>query len=303
MDLIVKSLGYMFLIAYGYFLKKVGVFNESSKDILGKMLMYIMLPCAFISNFRSFTFSSNMVIFFLIGLLANIIMITIGYIITKGRRESDRALYMIQCSGYNIGAFTIPFVSAFLPIEAVVTASIFDIGNCVMSVGGIFPLVDGIIKKERFNNKGVKLFLKNLFKSVPFDTYIVMLLISVIGLRMPETINNITAMIGSPSIIITMIMIGITFEINISKEDIGDIFKILVLRYLIGIIIAAIIWFFMDFTYLEKKIIAMCIVAPVTSISPCYCNLLGCKSSVYGGVCSLSVPISLALFIILMNVL
>lgn len=304
LELIIKSVGYMILIALAYLLKKFGIFVQKDKDVLGKMLMYITLPCAFIANFKNFTNDISMIYFFMIGLMVNIFMIYIGYFASMKRDGSTRAMYMIECSGYNIGAFTTPFLSSFLPAEALVISSLFDIGNSVMAVGGVYPLARGKIDHGRSShNNVVKNFFLKLLQSVPFDTYIIMLVISLIGIRLPSEVNKVASMIGTTSIIITMIMIGITFEVNIIKEDMLDIFKILIIRYVAGFFIGIAIWNIFDFSYLAKKVLIICILAPVTSISPNFCNLCRCKTSVYGAVSSLTVPVSLILFIILMHIL
>ena len=302
-EMLLKSFAYMLLVALAYFLKIVGIFSTKDKDVLGKLLVYITLPCAFIANFKNFEKDNSMIYFFLIGFIVNIFMILVGYFISRKRDKNTTAMYMIECSGYNIGAFTTPFIASFLPGNALIAASIFDIGNCIMSVGGIYPLAKARVDEKKSSDNVIKDFFKKLFKSVPFDTYLIMLIISLAGIKLSSEINKIAEMIGAPSIIITMIMIGITIEVKIHREDILDILKILLIRYLIGFLIGIIIWISFDFSYLAKKVIMMCILAPVTSISPNYCNLCKCRASVYGAVSSLTVPISLIIFIVLMYAL
>lgn len=303
LEIVIKSVGYMIIIVLAYWLKAIGIFSTKDKDVLGKILMYITLPCAFIANFENFAKDNTMIYFFLIGFMVNVIMILVGFFISRKRDKNTIAMYMIECSGYNIGAFTTPFISSFLPGDALIAASLFDIGNCIMSVGGIYPLAKARIDERKSSDNLISNFFKKLFKSVPFDTYLIMLIISLVGIKMPSGINKIATMIGSPSIIITMIMIGITFEVKVHKEDLLDILKILIIRYVIGFLIGIIIWFTFDFSYLAKKVIIICILAPVTSISPNYCNLCRCRPSVYGAVSSLTVPISLIAFIILIYAL
>lgn len=293
---------YLLLIMLGYTLKRFGIFTYKDKNTLGKLLMYVMLPCAFIYNFSDFSKSKGIFCMVFIGFSINLLMAGIGYLISYKKNNNDKSLYVIECSGYNIGAFTIPFMADIFPAEAILMASFFDIGNSIMSIGGIFPL-GKMVGNKSDNSKNLlnitKDFLSNLFKSIPFDTYIVMLFISLAGVKLPEGVNNITHAIGSCSVIITMIMIGIIFEVKIKREDVLDIVKILLVRYCIGYIIVFLICSLFKVPIFIQKILLICTMAPTTSISPNYCSMCKCKSSVYGAVSSFSVVISLIIFLLI----
>lgn len=301
--LIAKSIGYMLLIVLGYALKCMGVFKIEDKNVLGKVMMYITLPCAFVANFQDFEAGISLIFYIMIGFLANVLMIMTGYLVSHKRENKTKALFIIDCSGYNIGAFTTPVVSSYLPAEAVVISSMFDIGNCMMSVGSVYPLAKRQIDKSNTGINPIKYFLTKLFQSVPFDTYLIMLILSLLGIRMPQLVNEVTGLIGGSSIILTMIMIGIAFEVKISKEDMKDVITILVIRYILAVIFSYGIWQISAFSMLAKKVLIICFFAPTTSISPTYCNLCKCKPSVYGAVSSFTVPISLLVFIFLMQIL
>lgn len=300
MSLMAKASGYMIIIGISYFLKCIGILSPEDKGLLGKVLMYITLPCAFIANFQSFTSEWTLIYYFFIGLIANLLMILVAKIVARKRSPHDRALFMVEGSGYNIGAFTTPFVGSFLPVSSTVISSIFDIGNSLICVGGIYPLAVGVIHEGK-EGRVIYKFFKTLLKSVPFDTYIIMLLISLMGIRLPESVNQIAAMIGAPSIIITMIMIGITFEIQVSREDVFDILKILTIRYGSAFILGWFILNHMPFDDLAKKVILICLFAPVTSISTTYCHMLSLRPKVYGAISSLTVPISMVAFMIILK--
>lgn len=298
--MVLRSGGYIFLILLGYFLKKKGIFQPKDKAILGNTLMYIFLPAAFVANFANYQGSINLIGFFFLGLIFNMIPIIVSWFVTRKRSGTDKALYMIESSGYNIGAFTTPVVGAMFPPQATVMSSIFDIGNSIFCTGGIYPFASKMTDGKAMENP-IKIFFKRLLSSVPFDTYIIMLMISILGIKLPESINSIAAMIGAPAIIVTMIMIGISFEINIKKEELFDIVKIIAIRLAHSFLFAGIIWFLTPFQILEKEVLTICVFAPTTSISPNFCMMCGCNPKVYGAVSSLTVPISLLGFTILMS--
>lgn len=288
----------------GYYLKTSGKLKLEDKNVLGTILMYITLPCAFVANFRNFQASSSLILFFLIGLVTNILCIGLAKILAGKKSAQTRAEYMIQGSGYNIGAFTTPFVGSIMDPFGTVVNSIFDIGNSIFSIGLIYPLA-----KREVDGKGgsvieqLKFMASKLFGSVPFDTYLVMLVISLFGIKLPEQVSDVAAMLGAPSILITMIMIGIVLDIKINKNDLKDVINVLLIRYGLGLIFGFLIFQVPMFSLLEKKALLYCIFAPATSISPTYAYLCGCKDEVYGAVSSISIAISLTIFILISIIL
>lgn len=297
---ILKALSYIFLIFMGYFLKKAGKLRLSDKDTLGSILMYITLPCAFVANFRDFRMSSSLILFFLFGLLLNIALAYFGKLISARYSGEDRAEYMIQGSGQNIGAFTTPFVGSVMDPFGTVVSSIYDIGNSIMAIGMVYPLAKReVMNEDQSIQAQVVFIIKKLFSSVPFDTYLVMLIISLAGIRLPSEISDVAQVLGAPSIIITMIMIGIALEINVSRENLLHISKILLLRYVTAIVFILVLRRLPFLSEVESKALCYCVCAPPTSISPTYANLCGCDARVYGAVSSLSIVISLVMFIIL----
>ena len=50
----------------------------------------------------------------LIGFLSTIFMSALGYLISMKKSREERIFYMLNLPAYNIGNFTLPFVSGFL---------------------------------------------------------------------------------------------------------------------------------------------------------------------------------------------
>ena len=292
-DILVRSVGCMVLIGWGYGLKRIGILKKEYKEVLGKLLMYIILPAAFISNFSNFQKDQYLFIYFILGLGSNLIMVGISYLMAHNRPPEDKALYILEGSGFNIGAFTIPFISAFFAPAAVVITSLFDIGNSIMCTGGTFSLAKGFMSRDASGKGRIKEFSKNLISSIPFDTYIIMLVLSLAGVSLPYGVNRVCSMIGAPAIVVTRIMIGVTFEVELSLSEVGEILKVIVMRYGIGSIFGLMIWYGLPIPILAKQALVICVLAPSTSTAPTFCHLCGCRPSIYGAVSSLTVPLSL----------
>ena len=77
--------------------------------------MNVTLPCALLTNASGVTIDQSMLILLLIGLVSNIIMLFISFILSRKEENILKGYYMINCSGYNIGNFVMPFVQSFFP--------------------------------------------------------------------------------------------------------------------------------------------------------------------------------------------
>ena len=168
-QVLMKASAFVFIIIIGYVLKKRKFFAPDDYRIVTKIVINITLPAAIINSFGSFQKDDSLFILVLLGLGCNMIMIFLGYLLSNKKDDKMRALYMLNLSGYNIGAFTLPFVQNFLGAFGVVAVCMFDIGNSISCTGGSYAVTSAVIgskEKASFVQS-----IKKLFSSVPFVTY------------------------------------------------------------------------------------------------------------------------------------
>ena len=297
-ELLIKSAGFILLIALGFGGKKVGLFRPEDRFVLSKVMLYITMPCLFISFFEDFTPAPTLILMFILGIVVNLILCGTGLFFARNKSGTEKALYMLNCSGHNIGAYATPIIATILPPTAVIATSMYDIGNSIMSAGGTYALAACYTDKDR--SMRWPLFFRRLFSSVPFDTYLIMVILSLLGIRFPAPVYEVAGMIGAPTIILTMIMLGITFDIDIDRHDLGNILAILAIRLIGAFVIATFAWFCLPLSRLEKIVLYPILFAPIPSLTPNFCSQCGCKPSVYGTLSSITVPISLIAINILM---
>ena len=88
-SILLKSGTLIFLIVLGYFLKRVGLFQQSDSKLLAKIMLYVTLPAILINAFRDFVPDIRLLVFSVVGLAANIIMSAVGC--TSARRPTATA--------------------------------------------------------------------------------------------------------------------------------------------------------------------------------------------------------------------
>lgn len=291
--ILIKAFSFVLIIVLGYIFKRVGIFGGKDYKLVSKIIMNITLPCALITAFSNFNMDKSMIFITLIGFLANVIMSVTGYIIARNKDNKEKAFNIINLAGYNIGCFTLPYVQSFLGPYAVGITSLFDIGNSIMCTGGTYAVASAVVGES--GTKNIKGFAGKVFSSVPFDTYLLMLIIAITGIKLPRALYNVTANLSAGNAFLSMLMIGMIFECNFHKEQLFKVASMVSIRYLSALIFALIIYFFIPFSSEIKKVLIILVFAPVSVLAPVFTGLCKSDEGLAGVVNSMCIPISICI--------
>lgn len=299
-EVLAKAFCFIFMIGLGYMMKKLRIFDKKDHMILSGLSMYITLPAVLITSFQHFQANTGLILIIGLGIVMNIFMMLAGWAASLKKDGRTQALYMLNCSSYNIGSFVIPFVSGFYPAMYVIYSSMFDIGNCITCTGATYACASSRIQGSTGLNG--RDFLKRLFSSVPFDTYVIMLAVSLLGIHLPSQVYTVSSMIGSANTFLVMFMLGLIIEFQIAKEDIREIAAVILIRYGLTAVIAAVVWILLPVEALVKQVLVITLFAPISSIIPAFCAKCGCKASVYGTLNSVCMPLSILIITVLLMI-
>lgn len=271
-DVLIKSLGFVVIIVLGFILKKMGFFKKEDGLFFSKIVMNITLPAALIASSNGMDINVITISIILIGLFSNVFNVFLAKILNIRKSPKTRAMSMINCSGYNIGNFAIPFASSFFSATGMIYMCMFDIGNAFMGLGGTYALarneVDG---KGRLN---MRTLIRVLVRSVPFDVYLLLFILSLFSIQIPSEVTTIASMIGSANSFLAMLMIGILLEINITKQQAVSVIKILGMRYIGNIILSLIIYFVLPLPILAKQMVVIILFSPISTIAAVYSKMI-----------------------------
>lgn len=293
-----KAFGFLFMIAMGFVLKQVGLFSQNDTDLLTRLIMKITLPMVIISNFRTLNLDVSFLMDIFMGVVTNAIAIGLILFITWKRQPAERAFFIINGSGYNIGLCTLPFMQSFFKADTVAIVCMFDVGNAIMVFGITFTIAT-LIAKGKGNVKG-KEIVRTLLSSMPFVAYLIMISLCALGIRLPNIIFNFAGMIGQANTFLAMILIGIMFEPKIKKNVLKDMGSVFVLRILIACIFSYIIYHYLPGPLLHRQILSIVVFSPILSIAPIYTERCGYDRSGAAVLNSLMLPFSLILMTILL---
>ncbi len=297
---------YLGIIILAACLKKIGLFRKEDSRILSKIFLNVTLPATVVHAFVGFTPGGSLYFLILLGFFVALLPVFIMYVMTRRRLTEPRSFFMINAAGYNIGGFATPIVSIFFGAAGAAYACMFDLGNALIVCGGEYALTTSLLglngKKEGFGAKA-RTFCKNIFSSVPLDAYLIMLALMLFKVPIPEVIGSITEPISNANGFISMFMLGLMFHIEHNQEKLTDVIKILTFRIAFGVCLGMLVFHFMPFDEITRKVAALCMTAPAGSISPVYTEKIGADSATSSFLNSLSVIASFLIMFVYMFVL
>lgn len=294
LDVLVKALSFVAIICIGYIFKRIGIFNDEDYRIVSKIVINLTLPAAVINSFADFKMDYSLLEVLVIGFLGNVVMVIIALMLTRRETAAAKLFYIFSMSGYNIGCFTLPFVQSFLGAFGVIVICIFDMGNAIMCTGLTYAFSASCIGSAdgRREPLCIRNVLDKILRSVPFMVYFVMLLLVELDIKLPAAFYTLTHSIGGANAFLSMLMIGMMFEIKMDKRSLSYIGEILGGRCAVGIALSAFFFFHGPFTPEINKVLAAAFLAPSTAVGPIYLEKLGGNVALAGFANSASIIVS-----------
>ena len=294
-NVLLRSLGFLLVILATFTLKKVGMFRKEDGQFLAKLMVNVTMPCALLSAGKNIEFSPQLLIAFGLGICSNLILIACGLTSASLTRydSKTKGIYVINCAGFNVGSFALPFVQYFFDSSVLSYLCMFDIGNAIMGLG-INNTIGGAVAKTG-EKPSVQGTIKNLFSNPPFSVYLIVIFFAILHISLPEGLLTVVSIAGNANAFVAMGMIGLLLEISMPKGDAGKIFQVLLTRLIGQAIVSLLIWFLLPLPEQAKMVLILCIVTPITSMAPVFTKKMVGDSDIPAAANSLSIPIALGI--------
>lgn len=222
MDALVTPISFLLIIIVGYLFKRAGRFKDRDYRIVQRIVFGITIPCVIINSFVGSEHDASLLWITLFSFACSFIPLIIMYAVTWRKPVEERAFEMLNVTGFNTGNFCLPVVQSYYGPGAVIVAVMFDIGNSatISSFMNVFTTSTLHISPDRplseqAHEKGMTTLpytpptdaharrlehraklrraLKSLFSSVPFDIYIVMIVLMLMHIELPQWLADICA--------------------------------------------------------------------------------------------------------------
>ncbi|MBI9095406.1 MAG: permease [Sphaerochaeta sp.] len=286
----------IFIILLANLLKRAGLFSEKDGHVLSQITLNITLPAAIISGFESFELVPSLFLIILLGIVINATLMGIAYLAMRKESKGMQGYALFNTPSYNIGNFSFPFVQALYGGPGLVVASLFDLGNALMTTGFVYSVGSSVATSQR---PCVRDILKKLFRSAPFLTYLIMIVLSLLGLRLPRFLTEWMTAIGKANPIVAMLMIGIMLDVHLEKGWMKQALKVISIRYLVAIAFSVLIWTFTSFAPMVKVTLTLLFFAPIATVSTAYTQQCTDKGKLSSFTSSATVMISTICYILL----
>ena len=288
------------IIIMGYILRKKNFFKEGDFTVLSKIVLKITLPAAIVSSFASKDIDLSLMTLALISFGAGALYMVIMYIINIKRGKDAQSFEILNTTGYNIGNFTLPFVQSFVGPIGVITTSLFDVGNAFICLGGAVSIAR-VIKEG--GKVSIKKILKSLSKSVAFDSYIVMVTLTLLHIKLPSVVVSFADIIANGNAFMAMLMIGVGFKLSGDKSQIGAIVRVLGVRYGIAILVALGCYFLTPFSLEVRQTLVILAFSPIASAAPAFTGEMKGDVGLSSAINSISIICSIIIIVTLLVIM
>ena len=299
-EILTRAGCFVAIIVLGYLLKKLKFFPDSAFTVLSKIVIRVTLPATIVTNFAGKEFDMSLLAVIALGLGFNLVYLTVMALLGKKQSREALAFDLVNTPSYNIGTFTLPFVQSFLGPMGVVTTSLFDTGNAFISLGGSYAIGSMVKSGTKFSFRRIG---RALVRSMPFMTYIVMLVLALLHLKPPAAVMEFAGIIGSANAFLAMLMIGVGFHLELDKAHIGKIVKILSVRYGFAVLAALLCWFVLPFSLEIRQALVLLVFSPTASASPGWTAELDGDVGLASAIGSVSVVCSIVIILCLLPVI
>ncbi|MBB5887706.1 AEC family transporter [Lactovum miscens] len=297
-----NALSFLIAIFLAYFLKKVGVLRQEDGERVSKVIMFVTLPATIIIGVNGFKLSFSAWELIALGLLFNLFLVFLAYFLRRNKSLYERNFLMYNISGYNLGNFAIPFVQSFL-VTAIPYIAMFDIGNAIMVCGTTESIVEMSSKQIRYGFD-IRDIFRNVLKSPPFISYLLMIFIALLNVRIPETILPPVHFLASANSFLSLFTIGLFMQINVNIKKLISVGKILLIRYVGAVILAVLVYLFLPLPHLARFCLVLILLTPMSFLNMISATHSGIEEGDAGFAISLSMICSLVLMsgaVVLLN--
>ncbi|KAB7790415.1 AEC family transporter [Bifidobacterium leontopitheci] len=292
---LLKPVAFLLIIFAAYLVKRAGLFRPRDYRVMQVVVFDFTLPAAVVVSFATSPHHLSMLLISLFSLVFGAVPVLLLYLTTRRRPVADRAFLMLNCSGFNVGNFCFPVIQAFMGPSALVTASMFDIGNSVIVTAGSNVMTTSLLHidmnhtlaeqhagsaptlpyqrpadrdaRRLARRAKARQIARGFLTSVPFDVYMLMIVVMVFGLTIPSFVPTLLQPVADANSFCSVFMVGMLMDLPRTRKDVLDVVQVLGWRLPLGVVFAACCWFLLPFDVTVRKAAVMLSLAPTAVFS------------------------------------
>lgn len=302
---LISVVSFVFIILLGLAAARVGGIGRGADTLISRIVFRLTLPAAIINAFGSADFQPQLLLLVVAGFACTALPYLVALAVFRRAPAEDRAYYLLNVGGMNIGCFALPFIQALFPASGVVAACMFDAGNSIMSTGGSFALTKTLLGQDH-DEHPVRTICRRLFSSTPFDCYVVLIALGIAGVRLPQVIIDLTAPIANANAFLSLFMLGLMVSVRLDARQAGKLARLLTVRVALCMLMTVAALAVLPFDATTRAVIACVMWGPAPSMSPVFTLWCGGDhglSGLTGAITILIGIVAMAVILLMLGVL
>jgi len=267
-EIVARALSLVAIVGIGFGIKRLGWAKTSDFGLFSRLVLTITLPCALFTSFNDYHLEYALLGLTVLAFFLNVAQQVIGYVLNARRGRKAQAFAVLNYGSYNIGAFATPYLGGFMGPHAMIYSTLFDFGTAFSSAGVAYGW--GMNLASEPGTHGWRDLVRTLARSPIFVTYLVLLAMRLLNLRLPDPVITFTSTVGAANPFLAMLMIGIGLELRLHREKYLAAARILLTRYAFSIVAAVACWYLLPFPVEARLVVVMILFAPIASMMPVF---------------------------------
>lgn len=298
----IVPVSYALILFIAVIFKITGVFGKNSASVLMKIVLNVTLPCAVVCAFDNLSGGRELFLLIAVGFVFSLVPFLSAFLFTGKLEKNMRAFYMFNAGGYNIGCFSLSVVQGVFGGTGGVSACLFDTGNAIVVTGGSYAVATGLLKYSTEGSPFVS-GIKRLFSSVPFDAYLLMLVLTLFSVKIPVEVTTLIRPVAQANGFLAMFTVGLLFDKDGLKSYAESVIIVCAVRLVFAIGYSLVVFFLLPFDATVKNSIIFTLFSPTSALAPVFCEKLCGEGARAGAVSSATVIIAIISFFVLTAVL
>ncbi|XQY90136.1 AEC family transporter [Metabacillus sp. HB246100] len=251
------------IIAIGYGLKRSNFIKEKDGEGLSRLLFNLTLPCLLIVTFNGITIQSSLFVLIIAGFVYGLIIASVGFLFFRKSPRKIKGMVRMMLPGLNIGLFAYPLVEVIFGHEGITYFAMFDVGNAFIIFGLSYFIASFYSEVEEVKLEA-KTILVKMSKSVPLMTYLLVLILSIIGIRLPQPIIDVSEIISKANMPLSLLLLGIFLTFTFEKSNLKLMGHYLIVRYVVALVFGLACYLLLPFNEMVRVTIVLGVLLPAS---------------------------------------
>lgn len=291
-NVLTQAFVYLLLLGVGYGFKRAGIFRVEDSAFLKSVILYITMPATAVNGLKDLELQPSFLWCFLTGFVTCTVLMAAGLAVARNAPAPRKLVYLFSTNSFNVGNFAIPFLTGLISTDGFAALCLFDIAVAIYLYGVSYSMAEGITGRGCFS---AKLLLKKIFTSPVTDAYLIMLALAALHIRLPAPLLRLAEVTANANAFLAMLSIGILFEINFGKKDLGEMARFFALRYGVVLALAAGVYWLLPLAADIRQALCVLLMAPVASVAPLLTRNAGGDGTRAAQINSISILIGIAM--------